>query len=309
MEVTSPKQLIYPLLINRSDGLAIHPLGKFVGTYFSEELKAVIAAGYKIKLISGYEFSKVNIFTDYINHFYNIKKISKGAERFISKLHLNTLYGYFGRSLDGLDTVIYDKANIDSELLESGLVKNYYEVDEESMFLIMNGGVSGFIKSNVAIASAVTSYARVEMMKVKTYCKDNKINIFYTDTDSIFIDKPLPARLIGDTIGLYKDEMNGLLIQEGYFLGIKQYGYYYYDQNNNKIQKSVFAGVSRDSLTFDDVVKISKGHSLLIPIKDRFFRSLNNLNVRIADTQTTVSKSKVKILKGNVYQPKNIKHF
>jgi hypothetical protein len=108
VEVTAPKQLIYPLLISKSDGLTIHPLGKFVGTYFSEELKAVQAQGYKIKLISGYEFSKVNIFSEYINHFYSIKKISKGAERFISKLHLNTLYGYFGRSLAGLETVIYE---------------------------------------------------------------------------------------------------------------------------------------------------------------------------------------------------------
>jgi len=63
--------------------MTIHPTGKFTGIYFSEELKAVKAQGYKIKLISGYEFSKTNLFQRYIEHFYNIKKIAKGAERFI----------------------------------------------------------------------------------------------------------------------------------------------------------------------------------------------------------------------------------
>ena len=77
VEVTTPKNLIYPLLPYKNEGLTIHPTGKFTGIYFSEELKAVQEQGYKIKLIDGYEFSKTNLFVSYIEHFYNIKKISK----------------------------------------------------------------------------------------------------------------------------------------------------------------------------------------------------------------------------------------
>ena len=47
-----------------------------------------------------------------------------------------------------------------------------------------------------------------------------------------------------------KDELNGNVIGEAYFLGNKQYGYYYYDKNNNYVGKSVFAGIPRNSLTF-----------------------------------------------------------
>lgn len=47
-----------------------------------------------------------------------------------------------------------------------------------------------------------------------------------------------------------KDELNGLSIKEAYFLGIKKYGYQYYDRNDKLITISVFAGVRRDSLTF-----------------------------------------------------------
>ena len=45
------------------------------------------------------------LFTKYIDHFYSKKKYAKGAERFIAKLHLNSLYGMFGRKLDMLQTI------------------------------------------------------------------------------------------------------------------------------------------------------------------------------------------------------------
>ena len=40
-EIITPKNLIYPLLPYKNEGLTIHPTGKFTGIYFSEELKAV----------------------------------------------------------------------------------------------------------------------------------------------------------------------------------------------------------------------------------------------------------------------------
>jgi hypothetical protein len=101
------------------------------------------------------------------------------------------------------------------------------------------------VKANVAIASAVTSYARIHMIpfKIEGYC-------VYSDTDSIFTTKKLDDRFIGNDLGLMKDELNGLVIKEGYFLGIKKYGYKYINKNNNLISKSTFAGITRDSLTF-----------------------------------------------------------
>jgi len=60
----------------------------------------------------------------------------------------------------------------------------------------------------------------------------------------------LEDKFIGSELGLMKDELNGLSIKEAYFLGIKKYGYQYYDRNDKLITISVFAGVRRDSLTF-----------------------------------------------------------
>jgi hypothetical protein len=47
-----------------------------------------------------------------------------------------------------------------------------------------------------------------------------------------------------------KDELKGLIIKEGYFLGIKKYGYQYLDKSNNLVTKSTFAGIERNSLSF-----------------------------------------------------------
>ena len=70
------------------------------------------------------------------------------------------------------------------------------------------------VKSNVAIAAAVTSYARIEMMKLKMLLIKLGIKLFYTDTDSIFVDKELPNYLIGKEIGQLKDELDGGVIKK-----------------------------------------------------------------------------------------------
>jgi hypothetical protein len=198
VEITKPKGLIYPLLPYRKDGLINHPTGKFTGIYFSEELKAIKAQGYKVKLIEGYEFYKTFLFESFINDFYAQKKNSIGAERFIAKMHLNTLYGYFGRSLNLLETIIV-KNNKLNDFTLNHKIKNLYQINDDYSCVLTNKdfNVNNFIKSKVAIASAVTAYARIEMLKIKVYCLKNNIKLFYSDTDSIFIDKPLPSKMIG----------------------------------------------------------------------------------------------------------------
>lgn len=96
-EIKSPKSsyVKIPLLPYKKDQRTIFPIGEWFGVYFSEELKEAMKHGYLVRPISGYEFSRETLFNDYIKHFYLIKKISKGAERFIAKMHLNQLYGIF----------------------------------------------------------------------------------------------------------------------------------------------------------------------------------------------------------------------
>ena len=125
----------------------------------------------------------------------------------------------------------------------------------------------------------------------------------YTDTDSIFTTKKLPDSLIGKDLGLMKDELNGCIISEAYFLGVKQYGYYYYDKNNDRVEKSVWAGVTRDSLSFEEIKQLFKGELINKVIDTRFFKSLINLSVEVKSTKTTIEFKPHKSLVDNIYLP------
>ena len=71
---------------------------------------------------------------------------------------------------------------------------------------------------NVAIASAITAYARIHMSQFK-----NRLdyNLDYSDTDSIIVDKPLESSLVGPNLGQMKLENE---IVYGVFLAPKVYG-------------------------------------------------------------------------------------
>ena len=75
------------------EGKTIYPTGTWTGTYFSEELKAVLALnlGYQFNIIEAHRYSKGDIFTKFVNHFYDIKRNSTGSKKFLAKLCLNSL--------------------------------------------------------------------------------------------------------------------------------------------------------------------------------------------------------------------------
>ena len=131
-----------------------------------------------------------------------------------------------------------------------------------------------FVKSHVGIASAITAYARIEMMKYKTI---PGIIIYYSDTDSIITNKELPTQFVGPELGQVKDELNGGWIKEAYFFGVKKYAYI---DNNDKV-KTIFSGISRNSLTWEEVIKLSKKETLHKNLPDQFFKSLSKLEISI----------------------------
>lgn len=185
---------------------------------------------------------------------YNLKMVASGAERWIAKLLLNSLYGLFGRRQDIIETITINKSELRLYLATS-IVKTIIPVsnDKYTILIVKNinhdmikqlnltfhanfNEYNTIIKSNVAIASAVTAYARIHMIPYKL-----DESTVYTDTDSIFTTKPLNSSFLGKGLGQMKDELNGCTISKAYFLGIKQYGFWYIDVNGSRIEKSVWA--------------------------------------------------------------------
>ena len=103
----------------------------------------------------------------------------------------------------------------------------------------------------------------------------------YTDTDSIFTSTPLPSHLIDDDLGLMKDELKGSIVEEAYFIDIKKYGYWYYDQSQTIVEKSIISGISRDSVNFAEIKSVYNGNLITKEIPVRFNKSIKTLNINI----------------------------
>jgi hypothetical protein len=178
-------------------------------------------------------------------------------------MHLNQIYGYFGRRKTLIETKNVFKKDL-NQYYGSYTIFSEISINENISTLLMSSNLDydiineikgrtdselilNFrnIKSQVGIAAAITAYARIEMIELKMLLLKLGIRLYYTDTDSIFVDGDLPSELIGNELGQLKDELKGGVIKKAYFLGIKKYGFL--DDKDNI--HSVFSGIERNSLT------------------------------------------------------------
>jgi hypothetical protein len=319
-EITIPNGTMRPLLPYKSkDGRTIFPTGIVVGVYFSEELKALAKLGYKITLIKGYEHERIkDLFNGFINHFYEIKKNAKGAERALAKLIMNSSYGNFGRKSDLLVTKNVKNEDLDDYVVSS-FIQTIIKINDEYSTILMKRNLptdiidalkinlerdfenyESPVNNNVAIASAITSYARIYMMDYKL-----SDSVIYTDTDSVIMTNEIDLSLIGPELGQMKDELDGGFMNEIFVLGIKQYGYHYNNQGS-RINCSVFAGAPRNSINFDEFLQLSQGVTLHRELPARFNRNFGDLSITIKPASITLKANYHKKLIGNNYIPPHI---
>lgn len=180
-EVDCPKMKI-PFLGTVIKGKYIFPTGKFKGLYSIQEIDYARALGYKIKTGKGYIFQSGGyIFKDYIDELYKIREASpkNSVDNVIAKLLMNSCYGRFGLNSEKEKLVFDTGFNAIKPDIEIMVGKNLYRLGKEKIEL------DSF--TNVAIASYVTSYARIYMHKeIYSKCANE---LYYTDTDSIFTTK------------------------------------------------------------------------------------------------------------------------
>ena len=106
---------------------------------------------------NGTRFHPQRIFDSYIQKLYNLKltaeKEGNQESRYLAKLHLNSLYGFFGKSLEQFQIKITDKVE--------GSSKDFINIGDNYLLKILSTQPSK--SANVAIAAAVTSYARIHL--------------------------------------------------------------------------------------------------------------------------------------------------
>src|SRR5262249_30742 len=146
-----------------------YPHGTFEGLFYAEELRSAKSLGYKIKPQFGYLFSTFDLFSKYVNHFYRLKSLVKGGERFIIKSLLNHLYGYFGRNPYNPSTLVVNQTEL-LKLLSKHPARNVISLTNDLSLInyhpykqISNNKTltTRPANTNVAIASAITAQSRV----------------------------------------------------------------------------------------------------------------------------------------------------
>lgn len=111
----------------------------------------------------------------------------------------------------------------------------------------------------VQIASAITAEARIFMYPFKNL---NSNTCYYTDTDSVFLEKPLNSEFIGENLGEFKLEYK---INKAYFIAPKVY----YVYKEDLTEKFVIKGLKSSELK-KEVIK--KTFIRIINSKDGFLK-------------------------------------
>lgn len=292
----------------------ISPLGTWRGVYFSEEIKNARKFGYEFEILRGYTFDRAKIFEGYINNLYEIKQNSfkSDAMYLISKLLMNSLFGRF--SLDYnlaitriISTTLFDEISLgkktapqkkrsfkkaNKEETEDGqiffntqLVTEFITLGENKTMATIENLVNlesdedvehFFGKGNVSIAisAAIAAYARIHMTQFKK--PDSDYTLYYTDTDSIFIDKPLDPSFIGPELGKMKLEY---IFEESIFLASKVYGGHIQGEDKDICKVKGFknkVAVSKLKSLLSKNEKITLSH-------DKWFRNFEAGNITVQE--------------------------
>lgn len=229
--VECPKTLKRPFLPYRDkNNTIIFPTGKFIGVYYSEELKFARRLGYKVLPINGYLFEKMESpFKSFVSTLFesrvSARKEGNESLSYVYKTLMNSLYGRFGINPKSSLTEICDENRYkhlfrNNEIIYIDMLCNniyivtYFSNTENTQMDLWNPPKN----SAVQLAAAITASARIHM-----YPFISKDDCYYTDTDSVVLGHPLPKDVISSSVlGMFKLEDR---IMKGYFLAPKSYKY------------------------------------------------------------------------------------
>lgn len=219
----------YEVLKGNSKGSfkVIFPVGSFEAVLTSGELKLALAENVIQEVLSVAMYEKARIFSDFIKFFYDqrLKAKREGNSSYTQfyKLIMNSLYGKFGQLMGEWETC---------GKCDPKEVKYWHESRSGDLKIYQYRKINGLMQryekkreafnSFCAIASHVTGYARMKMWQLME--KAGPGNVFYCDTDSLFVNsqgyKNLKSDLSANEIGKLKVENKATHLD---LLGCKQY--------------------------------------------------------------------------------------
>lgn len=207
------------------------------------------------------------VFNEYINFFEDIKKRGENYKIF-GKLMINSLYGRLGMQYKNYKTFLIKKDEFDV-YSKNFKIKSFFEVNN---FILIECETDNLLRtktnefkkivSNIALAAAITSKARIKLYKAQQDVIKNGGRLLYSDTDSIFA--AYKTNVLNTYHGeVYWDSKNeDTFIKDAIFINPKTYAILYENREIVKIK-----GLSIKDISFNE-------------IKDKF---LNNQKIKIND--------------------------
>ncbi len=262
-----------------SENRTISPNGSFDMKINSCEYNNAIERGdYSINTSQGYLWFSDSIFDGFVNSLYTLRMsyLKSDPMNQICKWILNSVYGRFAmRPIDSITEFLPGDLSVE-EFIKSNTIEDLMEIDDNNILITYRkNNVDGVLdieySNSIAIASAITAYARVFMSQFKNTCS---FSLLYTDTDSIFIEGILPDEMIGPLLGQFKLENR---YKEIVFLGPKIYSGITVD---GKTITKVKGFKDAKTLSFDQMKSLLIKESKLDLKHVKWFRSLDKIEMK-----------------------------
>lgn len=290
----------------------IFPVGKFKGVFCSPEIERLIKDNSIISVgrVACYEGDK--IFKDYVEFFYNERLKSK--DKFTNelfKLMLNSLYGKFGQKVRENSIIGHcDPYEIGSILCEAENDDGTFTAWKETRF---GGNVYMSIATEKesmhsfpAIASFCTTYARMRLLEAIEIAGWE--NVYYTDTDSLFVNSAGKERL--ENAGLVDAKKLGKMKLEywGRRMKIRGCKDYIFIKNLNPIDSNVdfpveiikIKGVNKHATQKDENIYINEK-------MDKFRTSVKHGTLNCVIQRNVEKKLSREYIKGIVFENGDVK--
>lgn len=221
-------------------------------------------------------------------------------DNIFTEYNLDTIKYY----TDNYEYCSYDIINDNIMNLVYSLIPSKDNKDYDKLMNLINLKNHSII-SCIALASAITAYSR---MIVDPFKRIPNNECYYSDTDSVFLEKPQDISHLSNDLGNMKNEIppNGSKLDEdsnyyvtdAVFVAPKMYGY----KTHDGITKSVVKGVSRDSISLEDQNKFIDHDNYIYPTNSIKRLSRTIISIKEVDFTANISgifNKRDKIFKDN----------
>ena len=190
-----------------------------IRTLFSVEISRGLDLGYRYYMLDRIGFDgKETILKDFFTYVFDLKQKANKDDNpvleLIFKLIINAAYGYFG--FDRFDKDVLRIYNITDDNIKhcaavEELEEGTYTIRNDLIYAIQSINIMTKA-TNIAVAAAITSYARIKLYDLAKTVEDMGYDVYYCDTDSIktnMLEPPINNNMFGSNLGQaaleYKD--------------------------------------------------------------------------------------------------------